>query len=694
METKTKKNVAFRLIIAFGLLIFCRSLLFCEDNLTYSLQNTGGTEKTAWQLSWPRRLNPVHMVIIFTKFNNEAPGVSQAPFWADELFDGSNGSVPHFFDSVSFGQYKVSGEFLPKMYEVANYSNYFDYSQAVIRMVDMDESVDFSRFDNDGPDGIPNSGDDDGYVDYIVLMPRTCPYDFISQHATGVMHMGLTEEYLTQNKSIKGERILIDQCSGCISTASNKNQAIGSIIAELSHAYGTVDLMDRVYVNPENDSAGVGWWDLLGRGALGWDQRDGPVGPCAYNRMLMNSIGPYNCNLVDIYGIHQGLRTKDVGHPDGKIFRLWITSFEYFLIEFRSNNGNNYYDRNIPESGLMIWHIDLTNSNSTEFEKLCDLECPDGRFLDKGYPYGTNPDPLRGGDNLDFWAHDDSYTREYGGNQGDATDVFDGVKYTIFGTATNPNSYTNDSKISGIEIFNIRREEDEMVFDCIVPPFPEKWPGPVPLAGLGYQLSQDESSYEIIRNKEQDFYIVSFGMSYRPDALVIVNQDSMYVEQFTFDLPHEAQKVIEYYLMNGDKSNQNSQIIRKYVSSDRFNSILKNVGKSPDDIGNGKPISWVQKITRISDSEIQHIRSIELLQNYPNPFNNHTTISYVLNSGGTTMLEVYNILGQRVKVIDRDFEEAGFHNIQLDATDLSSGMYLYRLRGRTFSQTRRFTLIK
>ena len=73
-------------------------------------------EKSVARLAWPRRLNPVHVVVVFTKFKDEAPSYTEPPYWAEALFDGAIGSVPDFFDRVSFGKYKVTGEFLPKVY--------------------------------------------------------------------------------------------------------------------------------------------------------------------------------------------------------------------------------------------------------------------------------------------------------------------------------------------------------------------------------------------------------------------------------------------------------------------------------------------------------------------------------------------------------------------------------------------------
>ncbi|MFC1607879.1 T9SS type A sorting domain-containing protein, partial [Candidatus Latescibacterota bacterium] len=622
-----------------------------------------------------------------------------APAWADELFDGTIGSVTHFFDSISFGQYKVTGEYLPKRYELSGndsrIDNMFDYSLEVAKMLDNDPTVNLLQFDNEGRDGIPASEDDDGYVDYIVMMPMTVPYGFILQRATGVMYLGMKAPYRTHFQNNRGEFIYIDKTSGCLAAAANKNQAIGTIIAEISHAYGAIDLMDKVYVNPENDSAGVGYWDMLGRGALGWGGSNGPVGPSAYNRMLMNSIGYQNRNLVDLYGVHQNLRMKDVGHPDGKTYRVWIRGSEYFLIEYRSSIGGNYYDRQLPESGLLIWHIDERESNSTEKTKLCDLECADGKYIDKGYPLGNIPDPLDGSDNLDFWAHESLYTTKYNGNQGDATDVFDGVNFRSFGSETNPNSYSQRTgKPTGIEIFNIRKEGDEMVFDCFLSRIPEITPAEAPLLGMAFQRSRESSSYWDLLFWEKEVYIINFGFGQRANSLVTVTKDTLTVESLDFLNTYEAHKVVESHLLPANIHTGKTQIVRRPVSIESFRTIAQEYGVALEDIGDGQKPAWVQKAVRLSGDEIYTIESIDLHQNFPNPFNNQTTISYVLPNGSNTELEVYNILGQRVILVSPGYQAAGHHSIQLDASGLPSGMYMYRLKGISLSQTRKFTLIK
>jgi hypothetical protein len=85
---------------------------------------------------------------------------------------------------------------------------------------------------------------------------------------------------------------------------------------------------------------------------------------------------------------------------------------------------------------------------------------------------------------------------------------------------------------------------------------------------------------------------------------------------------------------------------------------------------------------------------LQLKQNYPNPFNPTTTIEFGLADASFTTLEVYNMLGQRMAVLANEQLAAGWHRVNLDATNLSSGTYIYRLTAGDRVETRKLTLIK
>jgi hypothetical protein len=83
-----------------------------------------------------------------------------------------------------------------------------------------------------------------------------------------------------------------------------------------------------------------------------------------------------------------------------------------------------------------------------------------------------------------------------------------------------------------------------------------------------------------------------------------------------------------------------------------------------------------------------------LRQNYPNPFNANTTISYLLPNRCEVKLEIYNILGEKVATLLEARQQPGLHAVVWEASELSSGLYLYKLTVGDLVATRRMVLIK
>jgi hypothetical protein len=83
-----------------------------------------------------------------------------------------------------------------------------------------------------------------------------------------------------------------------------------------------------------------------------------------------------------------------------------------------------------------------------------------------------------------------------------------------------------------------------------------------------------------------------------------------------------------------------------------------------------------------------------LSQNYPNPFNPSTTIRYGLPARSHVSLTVFNTLGQHVSTLMNGEQEAGYHEVQFNATNLSSGVYFYRLQASEYVQTKRLLLLR
>ncbi len=86
--------------------------------------------------------------------------------------------------------------------------------------------------------------------------------------------------------------------------------------------------------------------------------------------------------------------------------------------------------------------------------------------------------------------------------------------------------------------------------------------------------------------------------------------------------------------------------------------------------------------------------AFSLSQNYPNPFNPSTQISYTLNNAENVVLEVFDMVGQRVKKLVNQKQNAGTYTVSFDASALASGIYIYRIQAGSFVQTKKMLLIK
>jgi hypothetical protein len=85
---------------------------------------------------------------------------------------------------------------------------------------------------------------------------------------------------------------------------------------------------------------------------------------------------------------------------------------------------------------------------------------------------------------------------------------------------------------------------------------------------------------------------------------------------------------------------------------------------------------------------------LALKQNFPNPFNPTTQITYQLPRQSDVRLEVFDMNGRQVATLVNQSVSAGTHTVNFDASDLSSGIYMYRLQAGTTVLTRKLTLIK
>lgn len=150
------------------------------------------------------------------------------------------------------------------------------------------------------------------------------------------------------------------------------------------------------------------------------------------------------------------------------------------------------------------------------------------------------------------------------------------------------------------------------------------------------------------------------------------------VAKITFDVSHEKRsKSID--IRNLIPSQRGGPKVMKSKSANESRFILQ--------INAGEAVSL--------EEERRLPVSVELSQNYPNPFNPTTTIGYGVPENGEVTLEVYDVLGRKVATLMQgERKTAGRYTVNFDASNLASGMYIYRLRVGNTVMIKKLTLIK
>jgi hypothetical protein len=104
--------------------------------------------------------------------------------------------------------------------------------------------------------------------------------------------------------------------------------------------------------------------------------------------------------------------------------------------------------------------------------------------------------------------------------------------------------------------------------------------------------------------------------------------------------------------------------------------------------------TWIGDQWTGVESDANEVLTYNLDQNYPNPFNPTTLIQYSLQQSGKVTLKVYDMLGREVQTLVNETQNAGRHTVQFNASNLASGVYLYRMESGSFVQVKKMLFIK
>ncbi len=363
-------------------------------------------------------------IVLLVDFSDKVANVADYPpshFQSMLFSEGSytTGSMRDYFLENSYGQFSLSGSTsqwlrMPEtyVYYANNQRGLGIYPQNAQKLVEdavlaADPYVDFSQFDNDGPDGIPNSGDDDGYVDALFVVHAGRGYEETGNPADIHSHQWNTRT-----------PVPVDGVLVSIYSMEPEDGRIGVFCHEYGHVLGLPDLYDYEY-----DARGVGFWSVMSTGSWG-NSGLTPVHFDAWSKVRLGFVTPQvltsNVKNLRIFKAETSPTT----------YILWtngIYSSEYFLIE---NRQKTLFDSCIMASGLVIYHVDeayATNNNEccgTGIPHyLLAVEQADGECdLENNYNSGDEGDPFPGSGgtynpNYVFDSASVPSSRDYFGNE-------------------------------------------------------------------------------------------------------------------------------------------------------------------------------------------------------------------------------------------------------------------------------------
>ncbi len=171
------------------------------------------------------------------------------------------------------------------------------------------------------------------------------------------------------------------------------------------------------------------------------------------------------------------------------------------------------------------------------------------------------------------------------------------------------------------------------------------------------------------------------------DKVVVLFTNASMTQTINFTLDFNGSS----YDLNGDLKAQKITAETDGEIVTKSNTFTMDISIEP--LGVVAYIMEPDSITGVSDFNSEGI-TYKLEQNYPNPFNPTSEISFSISKAGNTSLVVFNILGQKVSTLVNSELSAGTHKYQFDGSNLSSGIYFYKLQSNKFTSIKKMMLIK
>ncbi|MEO5567259.1 MAG: immune inhibitor A domain-containing protein [Gemmatimonadaceae bacterium] len=406
---------------------------------------------------FPYRVTPrgvrVHgrtrILVVPTRFAQGAPDPLTSTGIRDAFFGGADGGpVARNFWLASGLTFSLAGEVTSWVQSTVASSELGlngqvaptregDYVLQAMRGVD--NVVDFGRYDNDGPDGFPNSGDDDGFVDGGIVVLNSDRNTHCGIPGSRGLHPHANTRWRDANNNafptldagagasqapdsaprrikVGGYVVMGVQSCGTDIAANVLTHELGHLLLGLPDLYHSVGGGTQVW---EGRRWVVGCWELMAAGS-GWGCGSGAPPPSGFD---MSTLGAWSRATVgwtqpivvpiardSIYPLHPP-------SAGATILRVPVADSEYFLVEYRERGGSDLMP---PANGVLIYHVDET------------LPIFPGITAPRRYRVR-----LMEADDADGLIR----TETEGGDRGGASDAF-GITRTSFATGTHSGALT------------------------------------------------------------------------------------------------------------------------------------------------------------------------------------------------------------------------------------------------------------
>ncbi len=664
---------------------------------------------------------------------SDASGQFSVNDFQNLLFDSNpNGSMTNYYNQISYGQFNLTGT-VYGWFTADQNMNYYagtsnglagDFSNNgggyVLNIVQKsDATVDYSLYDNDGLDGIPNSGDDDGYADAVGVIYPGAGADWSPSNNNIWPHQSSlgNNEYTTNDISANGGNIKVNTYFVCPEEAgggegNNQIRQIGVYVHEFGHVLGLPDLYDITDSSEEpdfDDSEGLGNWCLMAGGAWGGDSGhdETPTHMSAWCKMEMGWIQP------TVITNNQSISIKNQ-ESNSDAYLIWEDQHKlsrYFLIENRQKTG---FDKDLRGDGLLIYHVDENRywgsfrslfgpGNTDETHKLVDLEEADGNAdLDNNINRSDAGDP-------------------YPGSSGNRT----------FWDASSPNSKDYDGLPTGIEIKNISDSGNTMTADVTIRNdygYSIKYDERGITHGLGYADPVDMWGGVHFQASNGGFLNsvdIGFGwyLPYDYEIMVYDSFDGNAPGNLLGKISSSAQMVagtsdksgwftIKFDYVIAISENQQFFVVLKIINN-IYSITVDWVG-----VSSGRSYWSLDGITYSSLGSDMNLRArigsdtqvgindestipieFNLNQNFPNPFNPFTSINYEITEESNVNIIIYDLTGKEVKTLINEYQPKGQHYVIWNGKNnagqaVSGGVYFYKLQASDLTQTRKMVLLK